>query len=129
METLNTLDINSIDATLTTNLRIIMLNISLKIENRAKYTVTVDFIKMNVYINNILVGSANPYNQPIIFSILPGEECIMSFTCSTSNQNVIEVIKKGNYIVYGNGTIRGHISYHFIYVSLTQQFNVLYEIG
>ncbi|MEM2702991.1 MAG: hypothetical protein QXR45_07500 [Candidatus Bathyarchaeia archaeon] len=129
IETLDTLEIEYVDTTLKVNSRIIMLNISIKIENRAKYTVIVDSIKMNVYINNIFVSAANPYSQSTVFSILPGEKSTMVFICSTSNQHVMEMIRKGNCILYGNGTISGHISHLFFFISYIKQFSFLYEIS
>ena len=127
METLKTLDVYSVNTRLNDNL--VTLNVSIKLENKAKYTVTVDSIQMKVYVDNIQVGSANPYNQPISFDVAPGEKCIIFFTCSSINRNIMKIMNKGSYVFCGNGTVKGHVSYYFITVSHVQLFNVMKTIS
>ncbi|MGF3572882.1 MAG: hypothetical protein ACQXXG_05605 [Candidatus Bathyarchaeia archaeon] len=126
IDTLKTLDIYSVEAiSSTVNPPYIVLNLSLILENRARYTVTVDSIQMKVYISNTYLGSVNPYKQITSFNIPPNEKCLVSFTCTSNNQKIIEVASSGKYIIYGNGTIMGRIShYFFISVSYTHQFSV-----
>jgi hypothetical protein len=127
MDTLKTLDIYSVNTLLNGNL--VIMNVSIELENKAKYTVTVDSIQMKVYVDNIHVGSANPYNQPISFDVAPGEKCIIFFTCPSINRNIMEILNRDSYVICGNGTVKGHASYYFITVSHVQLFNIMKTIS